>query len=392
MSGRCVLPDKVCNLALPVLANYTIFRLCCQLMYLNTILHKFGKGKTQTTVHKWKLNMLKITDCFSTKEDLHAFCQRLKEACDNQGIRLGKNNTKAQAIVASIFGEKDYNRALGALAQNQSTPEKTTSRFLTEDDIQSLRMITNKKPVFHVSMLSDQSSRTLLWGYTVERHSFHVYLADGLAHLLIYDHDQTIIRHLSGDSIPFDELVPSKRAYPEACDYEFCSLVQRYHEYGVPFTTYDYRAKEHRGAGPYFGKKAEELNPLKTLYIKSRELSLEIQKAVRSAFLEQKKWLNGYDFLQKEDKYDSESWSISGRLTDSIREIGFAGCNNREITEEMKNHFLKSLQDEEFLSYLSHDAESNMKLISDFCRTFGELFEERGFKNTIVQINFPDEE
>jgi hypothetical protein len=38
-----------------------------------------------------------------------------------------------------------------------------------------------------------------------------------------------------------DNIIPTKRAYPERCDAEFCGLVQ-YNGIDIPFTTFDFDA------------------------------------------------------------------------------------------------------------------------------------------------------
>lgn len=67
--------------------------------------------------------------------------------------------------------------------------------------------------------------RTLLWGYTIERDSFHVYLKDKLIHIVTYDDKDRILKAESGFEVPVQAVKPSKRAYPDGCDEQFCRLL-----------------------------------------------------------------------------------------------------------------------------------------------------------------------
>lgn len=62
--------------------------------------------------------------------------------------------------------------------------------------------------------------RTLLYGYTVDRDTWHVYLQDGLIHLLVYKGD-VMLSHRSAATWDAEDLVPNKRAYPESTDEAF---------------------------------------------------------------------------------------------------------------------------------------------------------------------------
>lgn len=71
----------------------------------------------------------------------------------------------------------------------------------------------------------EASEGTLLLGYTLEGYSFHVYLKNSLIHRIIYNNDQRIIDHISGDDLPLIDLNPDKRIYPEATSYHLiCAL------------------------------------------------------------------------------------------------------------------------------------------------------------------------
>ncbi len=102
--------------------------------------------------------------------------------------------------------------------------------------------------------LADKTPRTLVYGYTVERSTFHVYL-DGGVHLVVYDHVGLLLRHVSEfEGLALAQCVPDKRVYPEACDHEFCVLLKKA-GVNVPFTTWS----DDRVPQPFHGKRRGEL-------------------------------------------------------------------------------------------------------------------------------------
>ncbi|MEV8335061.1 hypothetical protein [Streptomyces niveus] len=81
--------------------------------------------------------------------------------------------------------------------------------------------------------------RTLAFGYTCDRASWHVYLQDGLVHILVYDAvAKTAVRHEARTTWNVADLVPDKRLYPESTDPSFAQLlISRGQQ--LPFTTFD---------------------------------------------------------------------------------------------------------------------------------------------------------
>ena len=66
------------------------------------------------------------------------------------------------------------------------------------------------------SDLSNQEDRTLIWGYTTDRRSWHVYLKDGEIHSYVYGvHNGDSFTKLSVSSN--EGYIPNKRLYPECC-------------------------------------------------------------------------------------------------------------------------------------------------------------------------------
>jgi hypothetical protein len=91
--------------------------------------------------------------------------------------------------------------------------------------------------VFTAEHLNDKTDRTLLYGYTCDRASWHVYIKDGNIHTVMYFSDkdtQEIFVQYNHD------FVPDKRLYPECCDFEFCALLKR-DGCSLPFTNFQDR-------------------------------------------------------------------------------------------------------------------------------------------------------
>lgn len=91
--------------------------------------------------------------------------------------------------------------------------------------------------VFTAEHLNDKADRTLLYGYTCDRATWHVYIKDGNIHTVMYFSDkdtQEIFVQYNHD------FVPDKRLYPECCDFEFCALLIR-DGCSLPFTGFQDR-------------------------------------------------------------------------------------------------------------------------------------------------------
>jgi len=88
--------------------------------------------------------------------------------------------------------------------------------------------------------------KTLLYGYTCNRETHHVYQDHaGRIHIYVYQKNlgepETSIHEVdvSGEGIAtLDDLVPNKRLYPQHCDHDFCLYLK---DQGVhlPFTTWE---------------------------------------------------------------------------------------------------------------------------------------------------------
>ena len=80
--------------------------------------------------------------------------------------------------------------------------------------------------------------RTLLYGYTTERKTWHVYQQGGLLHRVIYIGSNPGFEFTEvAEKIDARHLIPNKRLYPEACDFIFCWELNR-RDIHLPFTNF----------------------------------------------------------------------------------------------------------------------------------------------------------
>jgi len=128
----------------------------------------------------------------------------------------------------------------------------------------------------------DQTPRTLVYGYTTDKNTLHVYLDDGIVHKVVYNYQGQLLEHKTQtDGLLFSECASNKRLYPEACDFEFCSLLKRR---GVELPFYTWNDKREPAA--FYGKRLAELRTV----VPSDELDIPV---------------------------DAEGWNLNTRLPDS---------------------------------------------------------------------------
>lgn len=109
--------------------------------------------------------------------------------------------------------------------------------------------------------LKDQTPRTLLYGYTCERLTWHIYLADNAIHKVVYDHNNTIVEYKDEkDGISWAECVPDKRLYPETCDFDFCVELDK-QNISLPFT----RWNDEREVLTFYGRVVDELRRIELI-------------------------------------------------------------------------------------------------------------------------------
>lgn len=82
--------------------------------------------------------------------------------------------------------------------------------------------------------LTDKTERTLLYGYTCDRSTFHVYIKDKKIRIAVYGYNEEPWEITPTTNFSY---VPDKRVYPEDADFEFCSLLKQ-DDVRILFTSY----------------------------------------------------------------------------------------------------------------------------------------------------------
>lgn len=106
---------------------------------------------------------------------------------------------------------------------------------LTREEFELVRNIEPISYKLTIEDLEDKSDRTLLYGYTSDRYTWHVYVRDYEIVTIVYGFGELVeVLDIEEDK----HYVPNKRLYAECCDFEFCTLLA---ERGVhlPFTTFN---------------------------------------------------------------------------------------------------------------------------------------------------------
>ena len=95
----------------------------------------------------------------------------------------------------------------------------------------------------------DKTPRTLLYGYTCDRNTWHVYVYGDHINRFVYQFNgETILHNAEHFWVP-RLLIPDKRLYPQYCDFLFCEKLKAL-GVSLPFTNYT----EPTQKGPFFGK------------------------------------------------------------------------------------------------------------------------------------------
>jgi len=115
---------------------------------------------------------------------------------------------------------------------------KTEGEYMPISKERYKKIRDNEEKSFSIKDFLNVADRTLLYGYTLERQTVHVYIKDREVHYFEYDLNGDTLFHKSGKFDYLDELIPSKRAYPESTDPEFLSILVK-NGLDNCFTTYD---------------------------------------------------------------------------------------------------------------------------------------------------------
>lgn len=127
---------------------------------------------------------------------------------------------------------------------------------MNKSEFEQLKKIKDlPEPIISGDTLTRKKDRTLLYGYTCDRRTFHVYIKDISIHVITYGVDYSAgIKQPK--AVDIEEIkvtsnkdyIPDKRLYPETCDYEFCKRLQHL-GYQLPFTTWT----DNRPESPFYG-------------------------------------------------------------------------------------------------------------------------------------------
>lgn len=119
---------------------------------------------------------------------------------------------------------------------------------MNRDQYDALRALQGAiEDTINVKDLRDKTPRTLLYGYTLERATHHVYICPNkppelggaiVVHVYRDGSEYKPLNYSRGESLPTHRMIPDKRLYPERCDYEFCLMLKQRGLY-LPFTAWD---------------------------------------------------------------------------------------------------------------------------------------------------------
>jgi len=137
--------------------------------------------------------------------------------------------------------ERFHNLMLDVQTSFEKDKIISLSRVINETDMSNLR--SDQIIIINVNELRDKTPRTLLYGYTCNRDTWHVYLdKNEQINLAVYEGSRTgnYISHSTKMKFEAHSLIPNKRVYPAACDLEFCELLKS-KGIEIPYTTYQKR-------------------------------------------------------------------------------------------------------------------------------------------------------
>jgi hypothetical protein len=120
---------------------------------------------------------------------------------------------------------------------------------MDQNELEQIHTLTVEDPEIDVTELTGPA-RTLLYGYDVDRITWHVYLLGGQIHRRIYDTQAAMNRHEALTRWVIRDLIPNKRAYPNRTDFQFASICARRQE-PITFTTWEPLRAEDAGKAFY---------------------------------------------------------------------------------------------------------------------------------------------
>lgn len=96
---------------------------------------------------------------------------------------------------------------------------------MNEQQVTFLKQLLETTKTVSVWELKNKKDRTLIYGYTTDRHTFHLYLKNEKFFVAIYNHDKTFLSKQTTETLNVEDCFPNKRIYPESCDFEFAILL-----------------------------------------------------------------------------------------------------------------------------------------------------------------------
>ena len=98
---------------------------------------------------------------------------------------------------------------------------------MTKQELAQLIAQASATPMVSIAELPKGFEGTLLYGYTCERHTFHVYVKDEVIHAVTYNFDEEIITHVSGKEVYARSCFPDKRVYRQPTQFFFMDLLAK---------------------------------------------------------------------------------------------------------------------------------------------------------------------
>lgn len=95
-----------------------------------------------------------------------------------------------------------------------------------EDFLKVQNYFCNVVNTISTSSLINNSDRTLLYGYNSDGSDVHLYIEDNMFYLVKYFNKDVVENVVISCTMNIEDIIPSKRLYPERCDREFCILLK----------------------------------------------------------------------------------------------------------------------------------------------------------------------
>ena len=199
---------------------------------------------------------------------------------------------------------------------------------MTEQEYEALTAYQASPERIGAHMLLNRKPRTLIWGYDVDRNSFHAYLGnDGKIHIVLYAFEGYLLSHKTEDEAAPREYVPNKRVYPAACDLEFCRILMDA-DVSIPFTTFEARQE-----AAFYGDVLEELIEIPESYAPP-----VVQVSVEDFDLPEDSRFHSYPHLR-----DALERGIPGAVAEMVRDFHRRVVFKKEDPEQFRDHIARRL-------------------------------------------------